>query len=53
MYLLDLVGIVPNVIIISLCTTLVAISTLKKIAKAGADESSNHNQQQEGKEKQQ
>ncbi|PVG03818.1 hypothetical protein CPB86DRAFT_307328 [Serendipita vermifera] len=31
--LIDLVGIVPNVIIISLCTTLVAISTLKKITK--------------------
>ncbi|PVG03742.1 hypothetical protein CPB86DRAFT_694370 [Serendipita vermifera] len=30
---LNLVGIVPNVIIISLCTTLVAIQTLRRIAK--------------------
>ncbi|PVG03822.1 hypothetical protein CPB86DRAFT_307669 [Serendipita vermifera] len=33
--LIDLIGIVPNVIIISLCTTLVAIATLKQLVETG------------------
>lgn len=35
--LIDLLGIIPNVIIISLCTTLVVITTLRQIVEEKRD----------------